>query len=576
MKKSILFLIVALVFCGCGNQNQPVAEQHDVSKDKSKTSSSEQGIKMPDVSDVKADLTYETLRSGKSEKVYRSQSHEDVNLCVYRVTKEAIWFSFQKENASLPLSRAESNGENTYEFSYAYDKEKDDNTYQLVKDGKRKGKITLSGESAKIQIQGDKGETGLGYEGILKGQKQKQEIKVCDLLKCTSDFFSVRASIFQYNRKYVKIGKVRGADQVLFVEANPSNSSLPCDEEEKKYYKMGNVTFFSTIKECDTELGIPIQTSDEQRSYQYKDFEIVISFKNDCVSGMGIYRNSRTEALKVYQDGEFMMQGCRIIKYEGNYDGEQLVLPGDAVGIAKNSFKLEKNPGGTEFKKYKKNPDGTNVKKLSICIPQKVYLEPLAFSSCGPMEITFEEGRMEIEPGAFCNAGRIAEYGRKIRLPQTVERICEMSFEQPMGTSGMVQVSLNQGLKRIDKRALRGVHFDKLPEQLEQLGDECIYISHPEEKLKISKSLKKIGINAISYGSEMKNGGVEVSKENPHFKSDENGWLYSKDGRVLYLAFAYREYIHVPNHVKKIKCDLQEGPEGNRKQPLIILPEALK
>lgn len=584
-KRILVCALVMIMLCGCGNSAVGNLSEDVPDQEPSHVSGGNMDVEMPDVSSVKADLVYDTVDIEKYVGIYEDGKAQ-TGLIIYRVTDKYVWFSFHKSNARLTLTRAKRKSGNTYEFTYKYDNKKDDNTFRAG--GKKTGEITLLKLAAEVEIQGKTDPCTLAYQGRLQFKEQKKKRQVCDLFKCINEYFSVRTSIYRLDQTYIQIGKERGTDRISYIEVDPENASLYNaslynwqlygKEEEKKNYKMGSITFFSTIEECDKEFGEPTKKTESERRYLYnREYEVVISFDGDCIGSMGIYRKSKESALQEYTVGEFTLQGCRIVKYNGSYNGTMLELPEDATGIAKNAFKLEKSKEPTLTNKYNKNQDGTPVRKISMCISKKVYLEPLAFCKSGPLEITFEEGREEIEQGAFYDAGMIERYGTLVTLPESITRIRQRAFEKSAGSAGAVQLVLNKELQRIDSYALYGgAIFGKLPQNLRQLGDYSIYIDCPKEKLEISRTLKKVGFNAISYGNEMKNGGVIVDRHNPYFKSDKKGWMYSKNGKKLYLAFAYQETLRVPEGVETIECELVTGPDDHEKDPDIVFPSTLK
>ncbi len=50
-------------------------------------------------------------------------------------------------------------------------------------------------------------------------------------------------------------------------------------------------------------------------------------------------------------------------------------------------------------------------------------------------------------------------------------------------------------------------------------------------------------------GDEM---GFDVAEANPNYKSDENGWLYSKDGKIMYFAYLIGDEFVIPDGVVKV------------------------
>lgn len=384
---------------------------------------------------------------------------------------------------------------------------------------------------------------------------RKKKIITCDLLAHLDDFYSFQSSVHKLNSYYIKMGKECGSNQIKYIEVSPK--SLLGNRKELKRYQIGKVKWNSTSSQCDEFLGKPFQYNTSERCYRYKDYEIILSFKKDKVNFMGIYHKNKEEALKTYQEKNFIMQGCRIVKYTGKYNGKKVDLPKDIVAIGKSAFKLKKSKEPSAFNEYNKNQDGTKVQKISISVPKYVHIEPKAFCKSGPIEVTFEEGRTDVEPYAFWNASEIWHYGTIVRLPKSITRIRKWAFGQEVGTSGDVTLYMGDNIKRIDAYALRGVIFDKLPKCLESLGDYCIYIRCQKEKLVIPKHVKKLGYNPITLGfiNQDEKLGVLVDKKNRRFKNDENGWLYSKDGKTLYFTYETEER-YIPKTVKKMQCEL--------------------
>lgn len=510
------------------------------------------------VSQVKADYSYEYIPYHSFEGEYTDHKNLKTILRIYRVTEDYVWFSFHKELAQLSLTRAKRIDENTYEFHYSGKS----NFYKAG--GKKRGKIQFAKKGVLLVVEGRKEEYQLGYKGILFCSNKNTSYRVCNLEKCLDNYYYARESIYMFEKKYIQIGKEKGTSEVKYVEVNPKKAILTGEELEKQGYRIGDISFFSTIEECDAKFGKPIRVVDGERYYSYKEkYEVVISFERDCVQSMGIYLENKKQALGEYAEGDFTIQGCRIVKYNGNYNGKAIQLPNDIVGIAANAFRLKKSPEPTTWNEYNKNQDGSKVQKITIHVPKRVYLEPLAFSKTGPLEVTFEEGRTEIEPYAFYEASVISRYGTIVTLPKSLVRIRKSAFEQSDALPGVVNLTMNDGVKQVDARALRGVLFDRLPEGLEQLGDECIYIKNPKKRIVLPRSLKKLGWCVFEFGTpdneeEEKNTGVEVEKDNPHFKSDKEGWLYSKDGSVLYFTLAKQEE-DIPSDIKEMKCEIMWG-----------------
>ncbi|MCH5253121.1 MAG: leucine-rich repeat domain-containing protein [Lachnospiraceae bacterium] len=432
-------------------------------------------------------------------------------------------------------------------------------------------------------------------------QKIEKAMKVCDLSKCLGEYSVVRAELTAGEKRSAELGKMPGRKNVSYVEVK--RNRIP--KEEMENYKVGKVNFFSTPEQCDKALGTPKAKTGEERRYSYKsDYEICLSFsKKGKMKEMGIYKDSREQAKKTYQVGDFTMMACRVIKYNKDYQKEEEVsLPEDTIAVAYHAFAVDKKRFTEPWtaRDYKQQKD--EWKKLTLCIPKDVYLEPGAFGNLGPAEITFEPGRTEIEPSAFMYVSnyRFWENASTIRLPDTVKVIRESSFCQFYNESA--EIILNDGLEEIEERALQGancdlpdsvkkigkaaldnwhpVHEFSLPENLQEIGDNAIYIcaevgANIKEPIYLSRSVGKIGINPITYETLLEDTcGVKVDSKNKWFKNDDNGWLYSKDGKTLYFAFCTEEKMILPEGLEKIQCRLQLADHETEWQE-IVFPESI-
>ena len=432
--------------------------------------------------------------------------------------------------------------------------------------------------------------------------KSIKAMKTCDLPECLREYFAVRAELTAGEKRAAELGKIPGEKAVSYVEVK--RNRIPEDDIEK--YKIGKVNFLSSPQECDKILGTPKVKTEKERRYPYQsDYEICLSFSGaGKMKEMGIYKDSREQAKKTYQAGDFTMMACRVIKYNKDYQQEEEVsLPEDTVAVAYHAFAIDKKryvepETARDYKRQK-----SEWQKMTLCIPKDVYLEPEAFAHLGPVDMTFEPGRREIEPSAFMYALSYRFWGQtsKIQLPDTVKILRESAFYQ-IGYNVNAELIINNGLEEIRDYALREVRCDlpdsvrklgegalsdwhpvhefSLPENLQEIGDNAIDIcaevgEEIKEPIYIPRSVRKIGINPITYEELRKNTcGVKVDPKNKKFKSDDRGWLYSKDGKTLYFAFCTEEKMVLPEGLKKIQCRLQLADHETEWQK-IIFPKSI-
>lgn len=265
-----------------------------------------------------------------------------------------------------------------------------------------------------------------------------------------------------------------------------------------------------------------------------------------------------------------------------------LTIPPEVKVIGKRAFKIAK-------KDYSKN-------FIPIClkIPKDVVLKPYAFEAIGPADITFEEGRTVIEEKAFYECG-LYKNEISVTLPKSLYKLEESAFNQEFFEKTFT-LKLNSGLREVGDYALCATSCDLpdsiqvlgesalwywrpqngfvLPKELKEIGDTCFWINsgcEPKKPIKIPAGVKKIGENIIQYESlPLPVYGVQVAKGNRYFKSDKNGWLYSKDGSILYYAYCTEKKMVIPQNVKEIRCQLQLGDHVERWQKVIFPNEQLK
>lgn len=438
---------------------------------------------------------------------------------------------------------------------------------------------------------------------------EAKAVKVCDLLQCMGKYDDVRSSLTAGGKRAPQLGKIPGGENVSYIEVE--KRYVPGEDRGKYIISgeglSGKISFSSTEKQCDAIMGAPRETTDTERLYSLPSgYEVCLTFsQKGKIKKMGVYRESREKAKQAYQAGDFTMMACRIIKYNGDYQREETVaFPDDAIAVARDAFAINQKRyrepvSARDYKQQKEE-----WKKMTLCVPKDIYLEPDAFRHLGPVEITFEPGRTEIEPEAFRHALSISFWGQNssIRLPDTVKVIGDWAFEQSPNQNS--EIVLNDGLEEIGCGALQDVKSNlpdtvkeigkyaldgwepsdgeySLPENLEKIGDNAIFVdTEMVEKLKepilIPRHVKKIGKNPITFERLTEKCGVRVAPENKDFKSDKNGWLYSKDGKTLYVAFGMKQKVIVPDTVKKIRCRIQLASEEDDWQEIIFPEEKLK
>jgi len=253
-----------------------------------------------------------------------------------------------------------------------------------------------------------------------------------------------------------------------------------------------------------------------------------------------------------------------LIRYKGSYQTERkIILPESVKVIGKKAFSLSEKEKCMIYK----------LKTSTLEIPSDVKINEYAFSGAGPLKVTLAEGRKMVEKSVFRGMGKYGSDSEVI-LANSIEVIDEYAFYKgecvkvklgsglqqvkKYGLNGVIVRSLPDNLKQLDEESLgdsyKYVH--NMPEHLERLGTHCIRINK-EGRIQISASVKYIAKNAVVWensgnGDEM---GFDVAEANPNYKSDENGWLYSKDGKIMYFAYLIGDEFVIPDGVEKVYKD---------------------
>lgn len=438
-------------------------------------------------------------------------------LYVYRATERYIWFTYNNRHSFAEYVRAEKKDDGRYYFHFETNKIeicfptlKGNESYLELKDGSI---IECSHYDKWNETETSK------YTFEEKKTAELFQVKPLDILAYLDNYQKAFAYQEDNNLACVKFGKDRDSERVSFCLLN-SYQIAEMFHEHVLDYRFGNIDFTSTKKECDKAWGQPVKITKQKHGYKcvykYKDYEIDVFFtKAGSIYDIALYLKSKKAALEKYVDGDFEMQGCRIVKYL-NTDSrtKEISFPEGAVAIGDNAFNGSK---------------GT----LQIKIPKDINLEPQAFTWIGKANITFEEGREEISRWAFVSAGK-NDAMVNITLPKSIRVIKTGAFYN-LASYG-VNLKLNEGLEEIQKQGIYGlaVKFPdslkklgseaigwrisetgeqelplELPPNLEEMGDRCIVFEDDrcgegedeEPTVKIPASVKKMGENVVVGGS---------------------------------------------------------------------------
>lgn len=589
MKKTIIFLsLLSLTFLlGCQESykkkniflnsvsGEAVVQRDNAKQPHIKTDYSkikDRKIKMSDVQGITEKMVYRERERRQGEQCYYDKETQN-EFYLYEEEGDGARFVTYRGGCQL-FGNAKKTAEGKYR---CYVKRCSDETrpYRIAQQGEYTLDFWLEGDELveEVTAVSDDLLSEITGKKVYKKGKIPKKLYAFQLENCVDDYFKVRKSIYARENYYsMDFGKEPGSKRLSYIEVNDSGDILGSE--------MRGITFFSTKEECDRILGTPLRVTNENRVYKFNDdYEIEIEYDVDTIKKMGIYLENKETATQTYQVGDFTMRGCQIVKYNHAYEKEgQVKLPKDIVSFEDSSFTVVEKFTDDGYRLGKKH---SQVKKVKLCIPRQVYIEPYAFRQMGKAEIIFEEGREEIETSAFSEIG-CENFKVKIILPSTIKRLNLWAFKNDTNARGITLI-LNEGLRVIGNGALEGMKVDLpkslriledgaltywkpkgdfgLPEGVEEIGNSCFYFENAKEAFKIPSTVKKIGKNAFDFSESVYVPEVKADPANPYFKSDENGWLYSKDGKTLYYAWVDSKHDKIPESVVYLKCDVKSYPD---------------
>ena len=237
---------------------------------------------------------------------------------------------------------------------------------------------------------------------------------------------------------------------------------------------------------------------------------------NQSTTSKKVYdsNDQKEQAISTSTGNMFEIKNGVLVRYKGGYNKAlKIVLPQKVKEIASKAFILTKD---------EKKHVG-ELKVSSIEIGKDVKLHKNAF---------YEENGT-----------------KNVYLNNNLERI------EKNGLYGAAYSDLPDSIKYLGSNSLgyASKQITKLPENLEYIGEHCLTLYGG--KIKVSSHVKKMAVNAIVWectNSDVQ--GYEVDKNNLYYKSDSNGWLYSKDGKKLFYAYRLpsENNVVIPKGVEKV------------------------
>ncbi len=90
-----------------------------------------------------------------------------------------------------------------------------------------------------------------------------------------------------------------------------------------------------------------------------------------------------------------------------------------------------------------------------------------------------------------------------------------------------------------------------LPEGIRYL--EKHFVDLIQGRLKVPETVRHIAVGAVVWEEGARRMGYDVADNNKNYRSDQYGWLYSKDGKTLYFAYSLNgEDIRIPDSVDTV------------------------
>lgn len=218
-----------------------------------------------------------------------------------------------------------------------------------------------------------------------------------------------------------------------------------------------------------------------------------------------------------------------------------------ASAMVEGDFGYETAVGGVGIVNYYKDAE---LVILPDTLGGQSVRSVAGFKRKGIKEVVLPDTLWEIGQYAFSDCDSL----ESVTIPENVTAIRQSAF------------SSCDGLKRVE-----------LPEGLVTIEESAFYSCDELCELYIPKSVKSVGkdgdFRSAFSDEELKNLKIVVDSENEYYKSDDNGWVYTKDGKVLLMACSVGANVEIPQGVTEI-ADKVFYKYGEIQK--LVLPEGLE
>lgn len=520
-------------------------------------------------------------------------SEGSYKITVRRVTSAHVVFSLnnKKNGVSLDYATATATGDGEYSFQYNITRNMAGNVSTEFGD-RANGKITLKEKSLTLVVpKVDKFENCLEFHGNLQKKNGLSKKKKADLQSLLG---GDKPKDYDEDKGIYIVEEEAGEINRIFI--NWEMNRFSHDSEKYEIAGINPICFASDLQ---AQFGDPVE-EEELAENHYKRVYEKDGYRYWFITdgyGLVVQGDCQYEAPKKGRRvGDFLMDGDKVIRYWGDYQKKRTIaLPKGTKSIASGAFSVA--PNMLSWKQYVTS---------EVTIPKDVQIEKEAFRNCARLKIILEEGRTTVPKEAFAHmvnkdnlTGKSAWV--EVTLPKSLRRLEEKAFETiwidrkkieeeeiiDVGVATQpVTVRLNDELEYIGDNALHGICNTALPKKIKYLGtnfhlmpesldNESVKLTQPGKSsdvwtmvylLQLPEQLEEVAesglilgnvaydfgnsvllkvpknCNTVPYMEGVEFYGYDVEEGNKNY-CDKDGWLFSKDGKVLYGTSCEVDYV---------------------------------
>lgn len=509
---------------------------------------------------------------------------ENYEMTVMRVTSAHIIFSVQNKKSDLALDYASAEAVGDGEYNFQYQLQKSTKGKISANYGNMcKGTISLKEQGLVLEVPAfEKFKNCLEFHGALKKKSGLPSVKRTDL----QTLMGGKAKDHDEDKNCYVVEEDKGKINRIHIRWDSKQ-----DREGYEKYEMAGINPICFASDLQTQFGSPIE-EEELDENRYKRVYEKDGFRYQFITeGYGLVAEGDCQyevPEHCHREGDFVMKGDTVLRYLGDYEKSRTIsLPRGTKKIASGAFTVTPNIISDNL-----------IRTIKLSIPNGVQVEKEAFRECGRMKITLEEGWKSVPKEAFANMVVMnRSEGRsnwvEVILPRSLRRLEEKAFEtnwyeDRFEISTMdsineqpVKVQLTDELEYIGDNALKGISNRLLPAKIKHLGQNFVlfcdvlemkqyenwgadgrWYCNSASKIIFPEQLEEIAENALSIdyndtaiitlpekcnnysfvSKDMRIVQYEVEGGNKTY-CEKDGWLFSKDGKVLYRTTCNVNYI---------------------------------